>query len=69
MNLRMGLLLPESFLNSDFYTVLATIVALNTTIYAVLAISKVMPKWWNPQWIRKGKLRSETRSIYPDQPF
>lgn len=63
-----GVLLPESFLKTEFFFVLSTIVALNTTIYAALSIAKVLPKWFNPQWIRRGRARAETRSIYPDGP-
>lgn len=63
-----GILLPESFLKTDFFFVLSTIVALNTTIYAALSIAKVLPKWFNPQWTRRGRARAETRSIYPDGP-
>lgn len=64
--LHTGILLPESFLNSQFFVVLAALVALNTSIYAALAIAKILPKIFRPSSFRPGKYRRETRSIYPD---
>lgn len=61
-----GVLFSESLLRSDFYFVLSTVVALNTTIYAALSIAKVLPKWYQPSWLRRGRTRAETRSIYPE---
>jgi hypothetical protein len=61
-----GLLLPASFIESRFFVILATLVALNTTIYTALAISKILPKVLRPAFYRRGKRRSETRSIHPD---
>lgn len=63
-----GILLPESFLESQFFVILASLVALNTTIYAALAIAKVLPKLIRSRANRSGKFRGETRSIYPDSP-
>lgn len=63
-----GVLISESFLNSNFFIVLSAVVALNTTIYAALAVSKMFPKWLKPKWWRNGRKRAETRSIYPDAP-
>jgi hypothetical protein len=62
-----GLLFPQSLQHSTFYIVLATIVALNTVIYVSLAVAKVLPKWFRPSWVRRRRVRSETRSIYPHQ--
>jgi hypothetical protein len=64
----LGLLLPESFMQSRFFIVLATLVALNTVIYAALSIVHVIPKWFKPSWLRGRRPRGMTRSIYPDGP-
>jgi hypothetical protein len=63
-----GLLLPESFLQTRFFIVLATLVALNTVIYAALSVVHVIPKWFKPSWLRGRRPRGMTRSIYPDGP-
>jgi hypothetical protein len=63
-----GLLLPESFLHSRFFVILATLVALNTVIYAALSIVHLLPKWFRPSWLRGHRQRAVTRSIYPDAP-
>ena len=62
-----GLLFPQSLQHSTFFIVLATIVALNTVIYVSLAVAKILPKWFRSSWFRRGRVRSETRSIYPHQ--
>jgi len=61
-----GLLFPESILHSDWFAVLATFVAINTVMYAALALAKVLPKIHPTEWIRTSNERSESRSIYPD---
>jgi hypothetical protein len=63
-----GILFPQAVIESRFFVILATLVALNTTVYAALAISKIVPKFIKPGWYRRGRTRSETRSIYPDAP-
>lgn len=68
MNLIEGLLLPESFLQARFFVVLATLVALNTVIYAALSVVHVIPKWFKASWLRGRRPRGMTRSIYPDGP-
>ena len=65
--MRTGFLLPESVLYTDWFSVFATFVAINTVIYVVLGLIKVLPK------IRRrtrggASRRSETRSIHPDAP-
>jgi hypothetical protein len=67
-NLISGLLLPESFLHSRFFLILATLVALNTVVYAALSLVHVLPKWFRPSWLRGHRQRAATRSIYPDAP-
>lgn len=63
-----GILLPESFLHSNFFIILATLVALNTVIYAALSVVHVLPKWFRTSWLRRQRKRGVTRSIYPDAP-
>lgn len=63
-----GLLLPESFMQSRFFIILATLVALNTVIYAALSVIHLIPKWLKPGWLRGQRPRGMTRSIYPDGP-
>ncbi|MEN9953782.1 MAG: hypothetical protein RL024_609 [Actinomycetota bacterium] len=63
-----GFLLPESFLQSRFFIVLATVVALNTVIYAALSVVHLIPKLNKPSWLRGHRPRGVTRSIYPDGP-
>lgn len=68
IDLHQGLLLPASFLHSEAFLTLSTLVALNTIVYAGLSIAHVIPKWLRPIWFRKKAHRAETRSIYPDGP-
>ncbi|WP_307843204.1 hypothetical protein [Arthrobacter sp. MSA 4-2] len=63
-----GLVFPETILHSELFAVLATFVAINTVMYAALAIVKVLPKVHAPGWMRSRGERSETRSIHPDMP-
>ncbi|MFF2032136.1 hypothetical protein [Arthrobacter sp. NPDC058192] len=63
-----GILFPESLLNSDWFAILATFVAINTVMYAALAAAKVLPKLHRPGWLRVRGERGETRSIHPDAP-
>lgn len=62
-----GLLLPESFLASGWFAVLAAFVAVNTLMYIALALVKIVPKVRIP-WSGRSR-RSETRSIHPDAPI
>lgn len=43
---------------------MAAFVAVNTVMYAALAVAKILPRLHPPEW-RRGQ-RSETRSIYPE---
>lgn len=61
-----GILFPESLLHSQWFAVLATFVAINTVMYAALALAKILPKLHPSDWIRTRNERSETRSIHPD---
>lgn len=62
-------LLPESVLHTHAFAILATLVAINTVMYAALAIAKLLPPVHPSEWIRHRNRRSETRSIHPDAPF
>ncbi|MFC3300582.1 Uncharacterised protein [Arthrobacter agilis] len=61
-----GILLPESVLHSGLFAVLAAFVAINTVIYASLALSAILPKIYPTDWFTNRNRRTETRSIYPD---
>ena len=63
-----GILLPESFLHTPFFLVLATFVAINTIVYGVLAVTKMLPKIYFSDWFTGANRRAETRSIYPGAP-
>ena len=60
-----GLLLPESFLQSEFFQVLATFVAINTLLYVTLAIAKMLPRVHPTDWVRGRNRRRESRAILP----
>jgi hypothetical protein len=61
-----GVLFPESILHGELFAILATVVAINTVMYAGLAVVKILPKAHPPSWFRPRGARSETRSIHPD---
>ena len=64
-----GILFPNEWLQSEWFAVWASFVALNTLIYVALAIAKMLPKvhlsdiWYHLRGLNR---RTETRSIYPD---
>ncbi len=68
IGVRTGFLLPESVLYSDWFAVLATFVAINTVIYVVLGVTKILPQL-RPLGRRGYSRRSETRSIHPEAPL
>jgi hypothetical protein len=62
---------PSSWLVSDWYATLTAFVAVNTLIYVVLSVSKVLPRLHPTTWWSQGSgatRRRESRSIYPDRP-
>ena len=61
-----GILLPESVLSSDWFAVLAAFVAINTVMYVTLAVTKTLPKVHVRDLLPRHYVRSETRSIHPD---
>jgi hypothetical protein len=64
----MGLVLPEEFLSTPAFQFIASFVALNTIIYAALAIAKMLPKVYVSDWVIRRGRRQESRSIDPDEP-
>jgi hypothetical protein len=60
-----GILLPESFLRSHGFAVLAAFVAINTVMYVALAVAKMLPKVYVTDWFTSRDRRRETRSIHP----
>lgn len=62
------MLIPTSLLDSEFFHVLATFVALNSLIYATLAVLKVVPKGYSFVRFDGRNRRRQNRSIYPDAP-
>jgi hypothetical protein len=65
----LGILLPETLLSTPVFQFLAAFVALNTIMYLVLSIAKILPKVYLSDWTARGNRRTETRSIHPDDPF
>ena len=61
-------LLPESILHSGPFLVLATFVAVNTMMYAVLAVAKLAPKVYVTDLFRRRDQRIDNRSIHPELP-
>lgn len=59
--IRQGLLLPNSTVNSVWFTILATVVAFNTIIYVGLTVSKFIP--W-PKQIHPSKVRAVHDAIF-----
>jgi hypothetical protein len=64
-----GVLLPATFLQSGFFVILSAFVAINTIVYFVLAVAKILPRVYISDWISGANRRSETRSIFPNSPI
>lgn len=64
-----GLLLPSTFLDSRFFSVFAAFVAINTVIYVVLAVVKMLPRVHLSDFLPGRNRRAEERSIYPDPSY
>lgn len=58
-----GILLPESFLTTEFFQVLATFVAINTLLYLALAVAKMLPRLHPTDWFSRRNRRREPRGI------
>jgi hypothetical protein len=63
-----GLLLPGSVLHSHAVAVLAAFVAVNTVMYAALAVVKLLPAVHPSDWLTRRNRRARTRSIHPEGP-
>jgi hypothetical protein len=60
--------LPSDWLASPLYATLTAFVAVNTLVYVVLSISKILPRLHPTSWFQRNgaNRRRETRSIYPE---
>ncbi len=60
--------LPSSWLMSSWYATLTGFVAVNTLLYVVLSISKILPRMHPTVWFSRSGIsrRRESRSIYPE---
>ena len=61
-----GLVLPTELLASPFFQFLASFVAINTIMFAALAIAKMIPKVYFSDFVSRRGRRKETRSIHPE---
>jgi len=61
-----GILFPSSVLHSNEFAILAAFVAINTVMFAALAVAKILPKVHPTDWLPGRNRRAETRSIHPD---
>lgn len=54
-----GIVLPESVLTSQWFLLLATVVAFNTVVYLGLTLAKLIPwpRQFHPAWVREGLAR------------
>lgn len=59
-----GLVLPENVIHTEAFSVLATFVAINTLMYAALAVVKILPRLHRPAWMSDESRRARDRSIY-----
>ncbi|HEY3546829.1 MAG TPA: hypothetical protein VGK17_12190 [Propionicimonas sp.] len=61
-------LLPEWILHTDSFQILATFVAINSLMYATLAVLKVLPRGYALARFNGRNRRRENRSIHPEPP-
>ncbi len=61
-------LLPEWILHTDAFGILATFVALNSLMYATLAVLKVLPRGYALSRFNGRNRRVDNRSIHPEPP-
>lgn len=54
-----GILLPESVQQAELFGVLVTFVAINTVMYATLAVAKLLPKIYPADWFYRHYYRHE----------
>ncbi|SCX14896.1 hypothetical protein [Candidatus Aquiluna sp. UB-MaderosW2red] len=56
---------PET-LESAWFQVLSSFVAVNTLIYGTISLASVLPRLYPTQWFSSRNTRAESRSIYPE---
>ena len=61
-----GLLLPAELLTTPFFQFLSAFVAINTIMFAALAIAHMIPKVYLSDFFARRGRRKETRSVHPD---
>jgi hypothetical protein len=61
-----GRLLPAEILTTPFFQFLSSFVAINTVMFAALAIAQMLPKVYFSDFVSRRGRRKETRSIHPD---
>ena len=59
-------LLPEWILHTDSFQILATFVAINSLMYATLAVLKVLPRGYSLTRFNGRNRRRDNRSIHPE---
>ena len=59
-----GILLPDTILASEFFAVFSAFVGINTVIYVVLAVAKILPRIYVTDWVGGRNRRVAARSIY-----
>jgi len=59
-----GILLSDTILASEFFAVFSTFVGINTVIYVVLAVAKILPRIYVTDWVGGRNRRVAARSIY-----
>jgi hypothetical protein len=61
----LGIVFPASMLSHQWFAVLSAFVAINTVLYTVLAIAKILPKVYvSDLWHRRDR-RLTNRTIHP----
>jgi hypothetical protein len=63
-----GMVFPEAVVHSAPFSVLAAFVAINTVMYGVLALAKMLPKVYPSSLVRGRNRRAQNRSIDPGPP-
>ena len=63
-----GILLPDSDLATPFFAIFSAFVGINTVIYVVLAIAKILPRIYLTDWVGGRNRRATARSIYGVDP-
>ena len=63
--LPLGILLPASLLQHEWWAVLSAFVAINTIMYTALAVAKVAPKIYVSDLVHRRDRRVTNRSIHP----